>query len=182
MRSSYRSACELGEVLKAIVTSRPVCKRIAEFGILDGFSLDIFERYSPANCRIDAFDIFDEFNGNSATPEKLTELGSREKITIAYGDFYNSALDDGQYDLIHIDIANDGATFMKALDLVPKLTPDGVLVLEGGTAARDGVAWMASYDKTPICEALEKIRARDDLKVHVFGTYPGITTIRRVAP
>ena len=48
-------------------------KKIVEFGILDGYSLDIFAKFSPPSTQIYAFDLFEDFIGNSSEEKKIRE-------------------------------------------------------------------------------------------------------------
>ena len=185
--SSYAHPnCTFGDVLTS-VTFALAPKRIVEFGILDGYSLAVFDRAtSDADCKIEAYDIFEKFVGNgSRKPVLDTRFGHRApKVTIAEGDFYDSPtmLADGSIGLIHVDIANTGEVFRFAVEkLLPKLTPNGVLLLEGGTPARDQVPWMIKYNKAPIVPYLEELKGTPGVQVIVLGDFPGITMVRKVA-
>ena len=73
MKSSYfNNDINYGDIIKSnLFGKNPL--RIVEFGILDGFSLKIFADTFP-NAKIEAYDIFDEFNGNSAKKEDIQEM------------------------------------------------------------------------------------------------------------
>jgi hypothetical protein len=185
--SSYAHPnCTFGDVLTS-VTFALAPKRIVEFGILDGYSLAVFDRAtSDADCKIEAYDIFEKFVGNgSRKPVLDTRFGHRApKVTIAEGNFYDSPtmLADGSIGLIHVDIANTGEVFRFAVEkLLPKLTPNGVLLLEGGTPARDQVPWMIKYNKTPIVPYIEELKGTSGVQVVVLGDFPGVTLVRRAA-
>lgn len=186
MRSSYHSSVEFGEVLRAIVATKTPVRKIAEYGILDGFSLDIFDRESPVDCTVEARDVFEEFVGNR--PNETMLLASfadrRPKTKVLYGDFYKAAVDleDGAYDIIHVDIANDGLVYRTALvSLLPKLADGGLLLLEGGTKERDEVPWMSAHKKEPMAPVAQEWKKIPGLTVHVFGTFPGLTMVSRAA-
>jgi predicted O-methyltransferase YrrM len=181
LRSSYKGAANFGDVLGGIVTAKRPLRRIAEYGILDGFSLDIFAKLSPDDCVIEARDIFDNFEGNRADRAALeVRFADCSNIHILDGDFYEADkdLETGTYDLIHVDIANNGAVYAEAEQvLVPKLAPGGLLVLEGGTPERDMVSWMATYSKPPMVPEVERLRASGKYDVTVLGTFPGLTVV-----
>jgi hypothetical protein len=184
--SSYENPVDFGEVLKAIVHSKRPLLRIAEYGILKGYSLEILDRYSPEDCVVEARDIFDEFDGNCAVLEDLQErFSTRKKVVLIQADFHNAGVDlpDASYDLLHVDIANCGVIYREALHtLLPKLAAGGQLLLEGGSPERDRVPWMLQYCRAPIapfvCELQE---SRPDLEVLVYGVMPGLVSIRRRA-
>lgn len=185
VRSSYKNHTDFGDVLGAIVTAKRPLKRIAEYGILDGFSLDVFARFSPDNCTIEARDIFEHFEGNCAKRSHLEARfanGLNTKVSILEGDFHDASrdLENGCYDLIHIDIANNGDIYAEAVQtLISKLAVGGLLILEGGTPARDQVAWMLQYGKPPIVPEIDRIKALRKYDVTVLGTFPGITVVRK---
>lgn len=183
IRSSYLSRADFGAVLAAAVFSKRPLERAAEYGILDGFSLDILERFSPADTTIEAKDLFDDFKGNHSSRELLAaRFGSSEKVSISHGDFNNAGKDlaDCAYDLIHVDVANTGETYEAAARMLPqKLKPGGILLLEGGTPERDAVEWMQTYHKKPICAVIERWLSEDTFEeVCVLGEFPGLTLVR----
>ena len=70
MNSSYNNNVNFGDILKSITYSLDP-KTIVEVGILEGFSLKCFVDASSSDTIIDAYDIFDEFNGNHADMRNL---------------------------------------------------------------------------------------------------------------
>ena len=65
MNSSYNNKVTFGDILNSIIfTLNP--KKIVEIGILEGFSLQRFAESSNSNTVIQAYDIFEQFNGNHA--------------------------------------------------------------------------------------------------------------------
>jgi hypothetical protein len=181
VRSSYKGATNFGDVLGGIVAAKRPLRRIAEYGILDGFSLDIFAKLSPEDCAIEARDIFENFEGNRADRAVLeARFADYPNIRILDGDFHEADkdLETGTYDLIHVDVANNGSVYAEAERvLVPKLAPGGLLVLEGGTPERDVVSWMAKYSKPPMVPEVERLRASGKYDVTVLGTFPGLTVV-----
>jgi len=186
IRSSYKHAANFGDVLGAIVATKRPLRRIAEYGILDGFSLDVFSRGSPDGCIVEGRDIFERFEGNGARrPQLEARFAGQSQVKILDGDFYEADKDlqDGAYDLIHVDVANNGAVYAEAeRSLVPKLAPGGILILEGGTPARDAVPWMDEFSKPPIVPEVERLRASGLYDVTVLGSFPGLTVLSSKAP
>ena len=174
MPSSYVNPIDYGTLFEAlVVTLRP--KTILEIGILDGFSLARFAEASNSETEIRAYDIFEEFNGNHATKATLEEMfRDYPNVSISYGDFYQLHKEIGSMDIIHIDIANNGDVFEYALEhYLPKLSANGIMILEGGSKERDEVDWMVQYDKPKIAPIVEKHGLR------VLGTFPSITLATR---
>jgi predicted O-methyltransferase YrrM len=178
MASSYRNSIDYLELFRAIAfVTKP--KRIVEFGILNGASLEAMVSGAP-EAKITAYDIFDRFNGNHADRGEIyIKFREFPNVAIDHGDFYEKASDfvDGSIDLLHIDIANDASVYRFALENYwPKLSDDGVMVLEGGSQERDQVPWMTKYDKMPIHPYL---RTLDGLSWLTIGEFPSLTVMKK---
>lgn len=181
VRSSYKNTADFGAVLSGIVFAKRPLRRAAEYGILDGFSLDILERCSPPGAVIEGRDIFEEFCGNCPRRSVLDlRFGKSKKVKIMKGNFDDAEeeLEDGAYDLIHIDVANTGVEYEVAERLMKKLARDGILLLEGGTEQRDCVPWMRDLNRAPMAPVIEKWRREGHLEVQVLGVFPGLTVVR----
>ena len=176
MRSSYTTnGLNYGDLIRAITyTQKP--KTIVEIGILDGYSLAHLANGSGPNTKILAYDIFDEFNGNSGN---MTELKDKfrgdPRISIEYGNFYElNNIIPGNVDIIHVDIANDGNVYQYAVNNYTNLlSRGGMLLMEGGSPERDEVDWMHRYTKRPIHPYLQERPGALTL-----GTVPSITIIK----
>ena len=177
MMSSYKNNLNYGDLLESITfIQKP--KSILEIGILDGFSLKCFADNSDKNTKIESYDIFDEFVGNSANKEQLIEkFKEYNNVNIQYGDFYKLHMLDNKYDIIHIDIANNGDVYEYAINnYLQKLNTNGLLILEGGSNERDNIEWMIKYKKTKIQPVLKKYK--DKLDIKTIGKIPSITFIK----
>jgi len=73
MNSSYKSKIDFGDIISTITFLRKP-QKIVEFGILEGFSLMRFVENSSNTASIDAYDIFEKFNGNHAVKDKLDNI------------------------------------------------------------------------------------------------------------
>lgn len=174
MNTSYNNNITYGDLIEGITHSiNP--KNILEIGILEGYSLKHFIKGSSLNTIIKAYDIFEEFNGNHAKKNKLIEEFSEySNVEINYGDFYELHKKIDSYDIIHIDIANNGDVFNYAIEnYLPKLSEKGVMILEGGSEQRDDVEWMIKYNKPKINPVIQKYNLK------VLGTFPSITVVRK---
>ena len=181
MKSSYNNNISYGELLSGIVFSLQP-KTIVEFGILEGYSLKAFVDNTNNTTNIKAYDIFDEFNGNGANKTELkNRFSSYSNITIDYGDFYkkHDEIKDNSIDLLHIDIANNGDVLKFALKYyMNKLSPNGILIFEGGSEDRDNVGWMKKYNKPAIKPII--IQNKNFYNIKTIGHFPSITIIKKI--
>lgn len=180
MASSYSNNLNYGDVFSTLCYIKNP-RTIVEIGILNGFSLKSMVENVSSDCLITAYDIFDEFNGNSANKLEIIEMfRSYKNVTINYGDFYkvHESLTPNSVDIIHIDIANDGDVYNFALlHYMDKLTEYGILVLEGGSFERDQVHWMLKYNKCSIQGVVNQLSEKYSIKT--IGTMPSLTFITR---
>ena len=177
MNSSYNNKVTFGDVLESIAfTVNP--RSIVEIGILDGLSLKCFADSSSKDTVIQAYDIFEEFNGNHADKETLTtSFECYNNVSINYGDFYKIHSDINNIDIIHIDVANDGDVYEYAIKhYLPKLSEKGILIMEGGSVERDNVGWMTKYNKPkiqPVITRYDKVHS-----IKTIGKFPSFTIIK----
>jgi predicted O-methyltransferase YrrM len=181
MRTSYNILnLSYGDLLKSITTVKNP-QKIVEIGILDGYSLECFIKNSNKNTLIEAFDLFENFNGNHAYKNELINRFSHfSNVKIDYGNFYElDNIIDNNIDIIHIDIANNGDVFEYAIDkYLPKLSEEGILLLEGGSNERDCVEWMKKFNKPLINPVIQKY-SNAGLNINVYGSFPSITIIKK---
>ena len=180
MKSSYKEN-RLDLVFKTLCASIAP-KKIVEFGILEGYSLDVLVENRPDKCTIEAFDLFDDFPYNAAVYEDVNErFGQYDGVLIEKADFYKSVdyFEDKSVDIMHIDIANDGLVYRWAIDnYMPKISEGGVIVLEGGSKERDDYDWMIKYNKEKINPYLESIK--DEYNVTIIEDFPSLTIIKKI--
>ena len=157
---------------------RSICKAynpksILEIGILDGYSLNSFLKYSSVDTEIKAIDLFEEYEYKNATITQINERFLESKnLSIEYGNFYEYYLKKKKFDIIHIDISNDGNIYKFALENYFPLTKK-LLILEGGSRERDNVDWMVKYDKLKINNFLETVKNQYDYET--IDKFPSIT-------
>jgi len=179
MKSSYNTNINYGDLLSFITWNKHPSS-IVEIGILEGFSLKTFCDFSNETCNIEAYDIFQEFNGNGANKELLQDTFKDEsKAIINYGNFYNlkDKFQDNSIDILHIDIANNGDVYNYVFEhYISKIRKDGVIILEGGSRERDEVEWMNKYNKPKIVPVLEKYKK--NYNIITIGETPSITIVK----
>ena len=154
---------------------------IVEFGILEGYSLHAMIESSPNTTRIEAYDLFDEFPYNAAVYQTVKQNFSQyDNVQIKKGNFFGHEKNysNGDIDILHIDIANDGETYKHALDnYMEKISIGGVCVLEGGSKERDDVWWMNKFSKPSIVEVISNEQYTEKYDIQVLDDYPSLTLI-----
>lgn len=175
-KSSYKEN-NYNQVFQSICfTLNP--KKIVEFGILEGYSLDSFIRYGK-DAFIESNDLFDDFPYNAADYNFImNKYQKNSNVKIYKKNFYHAVNDyeNNSIDILHIDIANNGETFEFAIqNYLPKVR--GLMILEGGSEERDNVEWMIKYDKPKITPVLQKYS--NSVKIEVLENFPSITLIRK---
>lgn len=177
-RSSYKHPITFKELFQTICFLKQP-KKILEFGILDGYSLQAMAEILPLETQIVAYDIFDEFNGNHANETAIVEMFKNyENVQIKKGNFWfsNVFIKWSDYDIIHIDIANDGSVYNFAFETIAQqMDKNCVLILEGGSPERDQIEWMKKYNKTPIQSVIQKFKNR--FKIYTINSFPSLTLV-----
>jgi predicted O-methyltransferase YrrM len=171
MDSSYKGNNYSDLISSILLIYKP--KKIIEFGILNGYSLDAIIRGAPRPLDIIAYDIFQDYEFNHADRQRLE---NRYASMIQYGNFYNQYLqiENNSIDMFHIDVSNTGDTYQFTLDnYMSKLTPKGIILLEGGSEERDNLNWMQKYSKPKIQPVLQKCKYFH----FVFEPFPSLTLI-----
>lgn len=177
-RSSYKDE-RFSKVLRTICLLRNP-KKVVEFGILDGYSLDCFIEATEETCEIIAYDLFEDFPYNSAKFDSMVNKYSNTRASINRGNLFEShnIFDNNSIDIMHIDIANDGDVYEYCIkNLMQKISDSGVMILEGGSEERDNIEWMIKYNKSKIREVL--YRYEDEYKIRVFNEFPSLTIITK---
>ena len=180
MISSYNNKIDFGHIISTITFLKKP-KTIVECGILEGYSLSKFIENSSSNTQIDAYDIFDKFNGNHAIKDKiLQQFNMYDNVNIDYGDFYDvyKKYEDKSIDILHIDIANNGDVYeFMFQNYLNKVKDNGIILMEGGSEERDNIEWMIKYNKHKIKPILDKYSQEYDIKT--VGKNPSITIIKK---
>ena len=89
---------------------------------------------------------------------------------------------DASVDFLHIDISNDGAKMAEVVPLWERKlsrSPNALLVIEGGSPARDRVEWMTTYNKPPLWSWLESPWVTERLTWFTFEPFPSLTLMKR---
>ena len=173
--SSYKKN-DFDEIFKTICQKiKPM--NILEIGILDGYSLNSFINHSSKECRILAVDLFEDYKYKNSNYDEIKKRFLQNKnVEIRHGNFFNEFKRKNNYDLIHIDISNDGDIFKFALDNYLPIT-NKIMILEGGSKERDSVEWMLKYNKPKINSFLQTIE--DKYQFQIVDKFPSITIFHK---
>ncbi len=185
LESGYKQN-NIGWLLYSLVRAyKPV--RCVEIGVLHGYSTMFIGGALLDNeiGQLDAFDLWAEYPYRHTTLPQTWENVERAglaHIVALYQD--EAALVPERLklpvDFVHIDISNTGETYAWAASVFYNLlSPDGLMVMEGGTYQRDQVEWRLKYDKTPIQPAIQDIKNRGRWEVFVFEPFPGLTVMKK---
>ena len=176
MNSSYKHSLDYSDIFKTICFVKNP-QQIVEIGILEGYSLKAIADSCSSTTTIQAFDIFADFNGNSAKRNIVEQFQEYENVDIQYGDFYTLTFPEKSIDLLHIDIANDGDVYEYVFQhYSPYMKQNGIIVLEGGSKERDQVYWMEKYNKTKIGPVLEKYQHM--YSIQTLDKFPSLTIVK----
>lgn len=147
IESSYREN-DLGKTLYDLVMElKP--KTIIEFGTLNGYSAVAMAQAlrdlgAGHIISYDLWDLYKHKHGvRSLVQDEIDRLGLSKYITLETGDFKHW---QGDADLVHVDISNDGET----IKMLKSKGITGTVIFEGGSVERDRVQWMTKYNKPPI--------------------------------
>lgn len=153
--SSYRQN-HLGKTLYDLILKlKP--KKIIEFGVLYGYStISMAEAVRDlGQGRILGYDLFEDYPYRHVPMEKTIENIKKYQverfIDLEKKDFYQWVKNPEGFNLLHLDISNDGYIIKLAYRNLKKFIDKGsVIVFEGGIKERDKVDWMIRYKKAPI--------------------------------
>ena len=112
---------------------------------------------------------------HSLFSNKKIQSSSHTHVVDVFLSFLNILnIEKNSLDFVHIDISNDGSVYEWAFEIfLLKLSPGGILILEGGTEERDSVEWMSKYNKPPIQAVIE--RFKETWNIQVVKDFPGLT-------
>ncbi len=193
VESSY-SKNRIGGLFYALTSScRP--RLTVELGTFMGYSAlhmaAALSSLGPERSRLCMVDLWDEYPYRHCSLEKTREHFRRNGLLSAPNlrcDFLNAdafevytQFQEAEIDLLHIDISNDGTSLQRCLvKWHDKLRPGGLLLIEGGSDARDRIEWMVHYDRKPIRSFLRG-RWFSNRYEHVTLTpFPSITIARKL--
>ena len=179
LQSSY-SARGYGSFLYALErVLRPLAA--VEIGIFQVFSLLSVAAALRDNGvgHIMGCDLFEAYPYRHADRDQvvrqLAALGLHPWVTLEAGDVYDIHNRWHTVDYLHVDVSNTGDTYRRIFAQW-SMKVRQVIILEGGSAERDQVAWMRKYDKAPIGPAVDELqRAYPGWSFTVLQPFPSVT-------
>jgi len=163
MKSSYEKN-NLGDVLyKLVVWWEP--QKIVEFGVFEGYSTIHMAKGLRDRGRghIIACDLWDKYDYNHTTMDiaqkNIDDAELTDYVTLWEANYYQWLENPCRFDMLHVDISNDGDIIEKTLTkLAPQIDDGAIVLFEGGSAERDQVDWMKKFNKRPINPLRKKLK------------------------
>lgn len=159
-----------------------------ELGVYQGFSLLATAAALRDNARgsIEGIDLFDDYafrhESFANVSRNIRASGLEGRARIRKADALHADERFASVDWLHVDISNNGDIFRRVFERwSPKV--GRVMLLEGGSAERDRVGWMAQFAKPPIVPAIEEMRhAHPEWEIGVLAPFPSLTVAVRRRP
>ena len=133
---------------------------VVEFGVLCGYStLCIAQalRDLNSNGKLIAYDLFEEYEYRHGNMEEVNNLlienSLEDFVELRRGDLYKWIGNPDEFDLLHLDVSNDG----EVIQLVADKFKNKNILFEGGSQERDREHWMIKYKKTAMYPLKSKI-------------------------
>ncbi len=159
--SSYQEH-DLGVLLRDLVLQYTP-KIIVEFGVLHGYSTVHMAQglRQLGDGHLFGYDLWEKYPYRCTTLDmtqaNLRRFGVVSFVTLAQADFFKWLDDPEPFDMLHVDISNDGDIIEHMLTkLEPQINNGAIVVFEGGSVERDRHSWMIDYNKRPIHPLQEK--------------------------
>ena len=165
MKSSYAKN-DLGVILRGLVCDYEP-RKIVEFGVYHGYSTVHMAQGLQYNGggHIIACDLWQHYDYNHTTMDvaqkNIDEAGVGDYVTLWQANYYEWLANPCQFDMLHVDISNDGNVIDKTLTmLAPQIQAGAIVVFEGGSVERDEVEWMKTFKRRAINPLQEKFGFR----------------------
>lgn len=180
--SSYAKNNVATYFTEIIKSERPLV--VVEFGVLNGYStiamaLAMKENSIPGH--IHAYDLWDKYTFNSAnkesTQKNIEQFGVSEFVTLGDCDFVEWLSGPHAWDILHLDISNDGDKLLTAYETLKGYHANSgrLILFEGGTEERDEVAWMKKYNRRKMHPLKELGKVPYSI---VCSEFPGLSCVR----
>jgi hypothetical protein len=125
---------------------------IVEFGCLYGYSTVAMglALKELGRGKIICYDLWDAYpykhSNLETTKQNIIKYGVEDFVEFRQADYYEWLKNPEPFDLMHLDISNDGDTIVKTYEALK----GSIILFEGGSLGRDSVEWMKKYNKVPI--------------------------------
>jgi len=162
IKSSYAEN-NLGRTLENLVLHRRP-RKIIEFGVYHGYSTvhmaNGLKRLGRGH--LIACDLWDKYEFNHTTMDVAQKNVDRymltDYVTLWQANFHEWLSNPTPFDMLHVDISNNGDLIEEMLTkLAPQIKTGSIVVFEGGSDERDRIEWMLKFKKRPINPLQEKL-------------------------
>lgn len=157
IESSYREN-NIGETLyNKVLELKP--NIIIEFGCLYGYSTVAMAMALKQlrQGKIKCYDLWENYQYKHSTIQQtiknIQKYNLEEYVEFHQMDYNEWLKNPEQFDLLHLDISNDGDIIEKTYSILH----GNNILFEGGSEERDQVQWMVNYNKTPINSIKHKV-------------------------
>lgn len=164
--ASANAAHDLGaSIYDTVLALKPTV--VVEFGVLNGYStLAIAQALRDQQSgHLWSYDLWEDFPFNHGNFDEVTRViedaGLSDVVTLGKMDFWKWIEQPSAFDLLSLDIANDGATIRAVAGRLEDQIANGASILfEGGTDERDRAWWMEKFCREPIAPLRERLGFR----------------------
>lgn len=171
--SSYAQN-NIGETIYNVVRDlKP--KRIIDFGLLYGYSTVCLAQAVRDNGigHVYGYDLFEDYKYKNS-PQPIVEYnlqyyGLQKYTTLIKKDFNEWLTEEHKFDLLHLDISNNGDIIKSVFNKYPNKP----IIFEGGISDRDEIDWMVKYNATPI----NNIQKTTGYKI-LNERFPGLSSLK----
>jgi predicted O-methyltransferase YrrM len=167
IESSYQ-VNDLGKTLYDLVL-RIKPKKIIEFGTLHGYSAVAMSMALDElqSGHLTSYDLWDKYPYKHGKMEEVLNQLKRYKVdkyvTLADADLKVWLDNPEPFDLMHVDVSNNGETIDLLYEkLKNNIKNDSLVIFEGGSKERDDVEWVKKYNKKPIAKSFAPYEIIDD--------------------
>jgi hypothetical protein len=161
MESSYAENNLGDEIYNLVMKLKP--EKVVEVGALEGYSAVAIGKALKelGGGHLHVYDLFEEYQYKHSTIDNVQKNINAHELQ-DYITLYQGSLEDWldkkeDFDLLHVDISNDGDTVRTVLGAVENtLTNGAICIFEGGSRERDEIDWMVKYNRPSINPVVEE--------------------------
>lgn len=175
IESSYHTSTIGKTLYEQVLKLKP--EKIVEIGSYFGYTTVIMAMALDelGKGHINSYDLFEEYPYKHPTFEKtqknIEKYGLSKYVTLAKKGLDEWLANPEGFDLLYIDVSNNGDVIDAVYAAVKENIAKGATVLfEGGSEERDDVEWIRKYNKCPIRDTKAPFKVIDP-------TFPSLSMI-----
>lgn len=184
--ASANAANNLGETIyRTVMSLRPAV--VLEFGVLHGYAtLAIAQALRDLGAgHLWSYDLWDAYpythGDRAAVSRALERAGLSDIVTLGQRDFHDWLAHPTAFDLLCLDISNDGALLTAVAEqLRGPIAGGATVIFEGGSPERDQVWWMREFGRPPMAPLASRLDFRViDARFPSWSIMPAARTTSR---